>query len=76
MGQGRHIIPAADFVRERGVRTVFGMGTAFLDGSVAVCIVFAREKVSRTEAERFGGLMSNFRLVTRGLIRDGALFPS
>ena len=75
-GQGRHIIPAADFVRERGVRTVFGMGTAFLDGSVAVCIVFAREKVSRTEAERFGGLMSNFRLVTRGLIRDGALFPS
>ncbi len=50
------------------------MGTAFLDGSVAACIVFAREVMSRTQAERFGGLMSHFRLVTRSLLRDGALF--
>ncbi len=74
--RGRHIIPAADFVREHGIRTVFGMGTAFLDGSVAACIVFAREEVTRPQAERFGGLISNFRLVTRGLLRDGALFRS
>ena len=72
--QGRHIIPAADFVREHGIRTVFGMGTAFLDGSIAACIVFARQEVSRPQAERFGGLISNFRLVTRALLRDGALF--
>jgi hypothetical protein len=72
--QGRNIIPAADFIAEHGIRTVFGMGTAFLDGSVAACIVFARELMTRTQAERFGGLMSHFRLVTRALLRDGALF--
>lgn len=45
--QDRLIIAARDFVAEHGVKTVFGMGGAYPDGTLLVIIVFAREHLTR-----------------------------
>jgi signal transduction histidine kinase len=43
--KGRKIIPAADFVAEQGIKTVFGLGGAFASGQLLVELVFCSEPV-------------------------------
>lgn len=62
--KGRKIIPAQDFVAENGVKTVFGVGTTFVDGTLATMILFTREKLARTQADLFAPLMRAFKLAT------------
>ena len=46
---GRLMIPAQDFVRESGVRSVFGVGGSFIDSGInLVCIIFSREAFNET----------------------------
>jgi len=71
---GRKIIPAKEFVGKYGVRTVFGMGGAYLDGTLAVAIVFTRELIERVVVDRFPSLIGNFKLATGKLLADGRLF--
>lgn len=72
--QGRFIIPAQDFVKQHGVRTVFGMGGAYLGGALAACIVFAGEHMPRAQAERFAGLVTPFKAATAQLVRAKQYF--
>jgi hypothetical protein len=71
---GRLIIPAQDFVSAHGVRTVFGGGGAYYDGTVVVSIFFTRETLTRSEAERFGPLASIFKARTSRLVTSGHIF--
>jgi hypothetical protein len=71
---GRHIIPAQDFVAEHQVRTVFGMGGFYLDGTLIVCILFTSETISRAAAERMSSLISLFKAETSRLVRQRKLF--
>ena len=72
--EGRHIIPAQDFIAEHGVRTVFGMGGAYLSGTLVACIVFAGAQLSRQQAERFAGLVTPFKAATAPLVRARQYF--
>ena len=70
----RAIIPATDFVREYKLRTVFGMGGAYVDGSLAVAIIFSSELIERTVVDRFPSLISNFKMATGEHQAAGRIF--
>lgn len=71
---GRRVIPAQDFVAKHGVKSVFGMGGAYLAGSMVCAIVFASEPVARAQAERFARTISLFKAATLRLARQNLLF--
>jgi hypothetical protein len=63
--RGRRIIASREFVREHGVRTVFGFGGAYaLTGTFVVTVVFTRETIARAQAERFMRLANQFKAAT------------
>jgi two-component system NtrC family sensor kinase len=71
---GRKIIPAQDFVAKYGVRTVYGMGGCWPDGSFVTCIVFTRELLDRATIRRVAPVLSVFRAVTTPLVARGRYF--
>jgi len=73
---GRHIIPAQEFVEQHRVKTVFGMGGFYPDGTMIVCIVFTREELSRAQVERLKSLLSLLKGETFGLVRSRKIFTS
>ena len=72
---GRRIITADDFVRDYGVRTVFGFGGAYpVLGTFVAAVVFSSETVPMREVDRFMRLANTFKAVTMRLVRDGRIF--
>jgi hypothetical protein len=72
--QGRLVIPAQDFVAEQGVRTVFGAGGAFADGSLCVWLTFTTESIERSVVERFLPVLSYLKTPSIPLLGRGAIF--
>lgn len=72
--RGRLVIPSREFVRKYGVRTVFGMGGSYYDGTLAVAIFFTTEKLERLVADRFGSFISTFKSRTTRLQQAGSVF--
>lgn len=72
--QGRRIIPATEFVEKYGVKTVFGTGGFYPDGTLVVCIVFTRETLQRSTVERLASLISMVKGETFGVVRARKLF--
>lgn len=72
--EGRLIIGAADFARAYGVRSVFGMGGAYVNGTLAAAIIFTNEELTRVVAERFSTLIAAFKLATAPHVQNGRLF--
>jgi hypothetical protein len=75
-GEGRTIIPARDFVDAHRIATVFGMGGAYLDGTLAVSIFFCQEVLDRLIADRFASFISTFKMATSSLLQSGAIYPT
>ncbi|HET7746746.1 MAG TPA: hypothetical protein VFM29_05570, partial [Vicinamibacteria bacterium] len=72
---GRKVIAAQDFVAAQGIRSVFGFGGAYTARGVFVAVVlFAREQVSRRQAEMFMPLVNIFKAVTMRAAIRGAVF--
>ncbi len=71
---GRHIIPAQDFVREHQVRTVFGMGGAYANGTLAVVVIFTNETIDRAVVDRYPSVISNFKMATDALLSAGRVY--
>lgn len=75
--QGRKIIAAQDFVADYGVRSVFGIGGAYLDtGQILVTVVFCRDAVSRDTAEHFLPLVNLFQSKTGALVGAQQVFAA
>lgn len=73
--RGRKIIAAQDFVREYGVRTVFGIGGAYVrTASFLVNINFCQTVVEREKVEAFMGLINRFKVSTVELAKKGSFF--
>jgi len=70
----RLVIPAADFVREENVKTVFGQGGFYPDGTMVVCIVFTRETLTRERVDRFTSLITMLKGQTFGAVRERRFF--
>ena len=73
--RGRHIIGARDFVTKHAIRSVFGMGGAYVGGMLAVAIVFTTESLEPSVVDRFASFISTFKMGTAALVASGALFP-
>ena len=73
---GRRIIPNRAFVEANGVRTVFGMGGAFLDGTLTTAIVFTSETIDKLVVDRFPSLISNFKMATTEALSLGKIYAS
>jgi hypothetical protein len=71
---GRKIIPAQDFVRDHAVATVFGVGGAYVGGSIVVFIVFCRHRFGRDVAESFLPLVNYFKSETMPLVVPSKIF--
>ncbi len=65
---GRRIVPAQDFVSDFDIRTVFGLGGSFLNGTFVSLIIFSNESIERKRIEGFMPLMSRIKSATAGLI--------
>lgn len=75
--QGRKIIAAQDFVANYGVRSVFGVGGAYLGtGQMLVAVVFCRDAVPRDTAEHFLPLVSLFQSKTDALVGAQQIFAA
>lgn len=61
---GRPIIPSQDFVKAYDVRTVFGMGGQYANGTLAATIVFAREPIAEPLARKLAPLFGSFHAIT------------
>jgi hypothetical protein len=75
--RGRRIIPAIDFVERNGVKTVFGFGGPYPGTQVFLAtIVFGRDVLLRSDAERYVALVETFRAATASLVEAGAFFAA
>ncbi len=72
--EGRLVIPAHDFVRAESVRSVFGTGGAYLDGTLVVAILFCAEQLDREIADRYASFINAFKLATADLVKQRRLF--
>jgi hypothetical protein len=70
----RMIVPAQDFVRANGVRTVFGLGGSYLNGTFITLILFTRELMERAEVEKFMPV-STIKSATMSLVMRDRIFP-
>jgi hypothetical protein len=75
-GQGRHVVPAQDFVKQYGVHTVFGFGGAYLDGTLVTLILFTRESLEPADVQRYMPFMSQFLGQTFAQVLSGKLLES
>ncbi len=72
--QGRHIIAARDFVSERGIKSVFGIGGAYPGDEILVTVAFCRDHFEEPHAEHFMPLTTLFRGATRALVAEARIF--
>lgn len=73
--QNRKIVSAQDFVQEHNVKTVFGLGGSYLNGSFVAIIVFTRETIEQARAEAFMSLVNTYKTATMKLALSGLIFP-
>jgi hypothetical protein len=74
--EGRRVIPAQDFVAKYGVRTVFGMGGAYYEGTLAAAVFFSQEALDVAVVDRFPSFISNFKMATNHLIGAGRIYDA
>ncbi|MEZ0325923.1 MAG: hypothetical protein ACAH95_08445 [Fimbriimonas sp.] len=71
---GRMVVPAQDFVRDNALRTVFGMGGAYITGSFVCTILFTKAALNRERASGFLPLINTFKSETVGHMLADRLF--
>lgn len=71
---GRLIIPSQSFVAEHGVKTVFGLGGAYAEGTIFTLIVFTKHLLEKEEVEPYVRLVSPLKAATASLVREKRLF--
>lgn len=70
---GSAFVPAQDFVRESGVRSVLGFGGLFASGDLFAVILFSRVHIPRETAEMFRTLALGVKLALLPFVR-GQIF--
>jgi hypothetical protein len=72
--QGRNIIPAQDFVRENGIKTIFGLGGIYADGTIISLLVFTKDAMEREIIEAYTPLVTSIRVATADLVQNKMFF--
>lgn len=71
---GRLVVPEPDIVHAHEVKTVFGIGGAYMDGTVCLFLMFTKESFPREVAERFMPMVNYFKMATMFLVNGGRRF--
>ena len=71
---GRLVIPAQDFVSQYGVKSVFGMGGAYVDGTVVAAILFTNVSIPRAPAEQISTVLGGFKSATLPMVLERRFF--
>jgi hypothetical protein len=61
---GFKILAAQDFVKAYNVRTAFGLGGGYLDGTFVAIVIFTNEHIEQRQVERFLPLVNTFKTAT------------
>jgi hypothetical protein len=72
--RGRRVIGAREFSEENAVRSVFGMGGSYVDGTLAVAIIFSTERLERSVVDRYPSFISSFKMATNTLVQRRNFF--
>jgi hypothetical protein len=72
--QGRYVIADRSFVERYAIRTVFGMGGAYMDGTLVTSLIFSTRQIPQLIVDRFPSLISNFKMATAKLIEERRIF--
>lgn len=72
--QGRLIIPAEDFVAENQIKTVFGLGGIYPQGTLFTLVVFTRDIIEKAQIADYTPLVPLISANTSQLVRDGKIF--
>jgi hypothetical protein len=70
----RLVIPVQDFVAENNVKTVFGVGGAYANGSICTVLFFVSETLDRSVVDRFLPVVNFFKYSTTSAVMSGRLF--
>jgi hypothetical protein len=71
---GFNVVPEREFVSENGVKTVVGLGGAYLSGSIVTAIFFTNELVPKRTVERFMPVINTFKVATMKLVAERRFF--
>ena len=72
--QGRFIIPNQDFVAENNIKTVFGLGGIYAQGTLFSLIAFTRDIIEKSTLADLTPLVPLFTANTSHLVRAGKIF--
>jgi hypothetical protein len=73
-GDGFDVIPDRSFVTENGVRTVLGLGGAYLNGTIVAVVLFTSERVPQDRVEKLMPVMHGFKIATMKAVMKGRIF--
>ncbi len=74
--QGRKVIPVQDFVKEHGVKTVFGIARSYREQVLFAMLVFLRHSMTRERGRDFLPIASTLRSATLRAIDGGTVFST
>jgi hypothetical protein len=73
-GDGFKVVPDQDFVEEHGVRTVLGLGGAYLNRTILAIALFTNELVPRDRVDRLLPLLHGFKVATMKSVMQKKFF--
>ncbi len=73
---GFDVIPDRSFVTENRVRTVLGLGGAYLNGTIVAVVLFTSELVPQDRVEKLMPVMHGFKIATMKAVMQGNIFPA
>lgn len=71
---GFKVVPDQEFVVENGVRTVLGLGGAYLDRTIVTIILFTSELIPHGRVEKLMPLVHGFKVATMKGVMQGRIF--
>ena len=74
--KGRLVVPAQDFVEANKLRTVFGVGGVYPNGTFVAIVFFTRTTLTRLDIERFLPLVLALKAGTMNAVMAGRFFES
>jgi hypothetical protein len=73
-GDGFKVVPDQDFVAQNRVRTVLGLGGAYLDRTIVTVILFTSELIPNGRVEKLMPLVHAFKVATMKNVMQGRVY--
>lgn len=72
---GFDVVPDRSFVEENQVRTVLGLGGAYLNGTIVAVVLFTSELVPQDRVDKLMPVVHGFKIATMKVVMQGKIFP-